>query len=299
MKKLYIALVAMALTACASQETQELEDAAVETVRIHVADYVFEKESRTAIDFSSEMPIFSWDSRDTIGIYPNVGDQISFPIVTSNGNYATFNGGGWALKANSTYAAYYPFNRKNFLHSNKEIAINMTGQIQGGTLANYVSSPYDILATAGAKPEDGELTLEFQHLACLSQFTLDMPAANQGIANIQLEADNQEFITEGILNISGTQPVITPVATNKRLTLTLHSAATNEEKRIKAFLFVLPTDMSSDKLKVRVTDSEGATYTADINGMNFEAGKIVRIQAAPELLGGQGENMNPVPGTWN
>lgn len=300
MKKLYIALVAMTLTACASQETQELEEAAVETVRIHVADYVCESETRTLITIPKDgTPQFSWLQNDTIGIYPNQGDQISFPIVNRNGNNATFNGGGWALKAGSTYAAYYPFSRKNFLKSNKEIAISMTGQGQNGALPTETSSPYDILATAGARPENGELNLEFQHMACLVQFTLTMPAAKLGIANIQLEAGNGEFITEGKLDISGAKPVIISVSTAKRLTLALTSAITNDTKLVKGFLFVLPVDLSSDNLKVRVTDSDGASYSADIAGKNFEAGKLVRISATPELLGGQGENMNPVPGTWN
>ena len=53
---------------------------------------------------------FVWEATDTVGIYPNTGSQVYFNIVDGVGTSSvSFNGGGWALKSNSTYYSYYPF----------------------------------------------------------------------------------------------------------------------------------------------------------------------------------------------
>lgn len=53
---------------------------------------------------------FAWELDDMVGIYPDKGSQIYFKIEDGAGSSsASFDGGGWALKQNSTYVSYYPF----------------------------------------------------------------------------------------------------------------------------------------------------------------------------------------------
>ena len=53
---------------------------------------------------------FAWEATDTIGIYPDKGFQGYFSMENGAGtNSASFDGGSWALKKNSTYVSYYPF----------------------------------------------------------------------------------------------------------------------------------------------------------------------------------------------
>ena len=52
---------------------------------------------------------FAWEITDTIGVYPDKGSQIYFLIDESSvgKSSASFDGGAWALKQNSTYISYF------------------------------------------------------------------------------------------------------------------------------------------------------------------------------------------------
>ena len=64
--------------------------------------------------------IFNWAVGDTLGIFPNKGNQVEFPITEVQGSTsATFDGGGWALRNDASYAAYYPFSVWDYHKSNK------------------------------------------------------------------------------------------------------------------------------------------------------------------------------------
>ena len=59
--------------------------------------------------------LFNWAIGDTLGIFPNRGNQVEFPISAAQGTTsASFDGGGWALRNNASYAAYYPFSVWNY-----------------------------------------------------------------------------------------------------------------------------------------------------------------------------------------
>ena len=56
--------------------------------------------------------VFAWAAGDIVGIYPDVGTQVRFPILEGIGEetqVARFTGGGWAVKGAHEYMAYYPF----------------------------------------------------------------------------------------------------------------------------------------------------------------------------------------------
>ena len=92
---------------------------------------------------------FSWEATDTVGIYPDKGSQVFFEMVDGIGtNVAHFDGGGWALRENSTYSAYYPFVCNMKLDRNA-IPVSFTGQSQTG-VSNYSGTRF-YLASHGNK----------------------------------------------------------------------------------------------------------------------------------------------------
>lgn len=73
------------------------------------------------------------ENDDTIGIFPQAGDQIPFIItgLSSPQTSFTFNSVGWGLKSGVTYYAYLPFERKNnFSNYNnvESVYLNYFGQ---------------------------------------------------------------------------------------------------------------------------------------------------------------------------
>ena len=113
MKKNKMTLLAVVLFAACSQEQTDIIQKEIEgdvTGIIMIADdFVADAQTRTVLTPGADGMQFTWADKDTVGIYPDRGDQVCFPISTgTDSNMASFDGGGWALKDASKYAAYYP-----------------------------------------------------------------------------------------------------------------------------------------------------------------------------------------------
>ena len=112
-------LTLSALIACGEDATMEdslnLSNCKnLERISITGQDFLTENGTRSTVNINNEGVQFLWSANDTVGIFPNTGFQAPFAMDEGAGmQTATFNGGGWALKASSTYAAYYPFNFYN------------------------------------------------------------------------------------------------------------------------------------------------------------------------------------------
>ena len=108
----------------------------------------------------------TWAVGDTIGIFPNEGGQVEFPIQAgTESNEATFDGGGWALKSNSIYAAYYPYRNANGDYGNQKIQLKYTGQKQAANGNTEHLGKYDYQATGGVQTNSsGYLNFQFKHL---------------------------------------------------------------------------------------------------------------------------------------
>ena len=92
------------IVSCSSENLQEkenlFENNKITTIGATISSFEMEDiESRISISMG-KWPNFGdvvWAEGDTIGIYPSIGDQLSFPIVEGIGKkYCEFNGGGWA-----------------------------------------------------------------------------------------------------------------------------------------------------------------------------------------------------------
>ena len=86
------------------------------------------EETRTSLTIEDNMAKFCWTAGDRVGILPDEGAQVFFTIPEPDEggemtNTATFDGGAWALKAESNYAAYYPF-VKDFDLDRTEVPVN-------------------------------------------------------------------------------------------------------------------------------------------------------------------------------
>ena len=79
------------------------------SITMTASDFINDPNSRTSFQIDKNGATFSWAENDTVGIFPDKGRQVDFPINSKAGSHvAYFNGGGWALKPSSSYTAYYP-----------------------------------------------------------------------------------------------------------------------------------------------------------------------------------------------
>ena len=167
-----------------------------------------EVQSRTSFTTGTypTQPSPIWMIGDSIGIYPDEGDQLSFRIETS-GKTCPFNGGGWAMKASSSYTAYSPFQRSYYYKEKNALPINMLGQVQkGNDNADHLGA-YDIQIAKGEKPETGSLVFQFERKVALVRMELKAPCAATW-KTVTLES-NAAFTTKATMNLSLEVPTLT------------------------------------------------------------------------------------------
>ena len=116
-----LCMLLLSLSACSNEEDFQAEESTKEVSNITMTASDFEyPETRTDFVISQSGAEFKWAANDTVGIFPNEGSQVYFPMTSGAGtNSASFTGGGWALKSSATYAAYYPFIGDMYLKQTK------------------------------------------------------------------------------------------------------------------------------------------------------------------------------------
>lgn len=215
-----------------------------------------------------------WNAQDTIGIFPNQGFQVAFPMESGAGTQsATFTGGGWGLKSSSTYSAYYPLIGKFYLDKT-QIPISFVGQTQTGNSSHAHIGTYDYMAAVNSTVNEyGTVNFNFQHLVCIIHLSITMPKAGT-YTKLFLESSGN-LITEGTLNLSDGTVTATktgPIQEVKLKNLTLNG----DNQVLDAYVVMKAIDLTNNTLTVKVYDNAGNIYVIDrgLGGRVFEAGAI-------------------------
>lgn len=281
MKKTILLALSLGLfTACSVTDEQLETNTEVKAIHIDVERLTYQdSQTRTVLSPINDGKTFqvNWAIDDVIGIFPVTGDQVSFPMQQGEGKTeATFSGGGWALKTNSTYCAYYPFSTDNYYHTAKNVKVVMKGQTQNGNGSKDHLGAYDILATDPSQASEGAVTLLFKHQVCLVSLNLTLPSDTQ-LTDITLRSDKQVFMALAEMDITTTPAAFSAVESSNSFSLQLENATTTA-KKFQANLFLLPVDLSGQNLGITATDTQGKSYQYILTaGANFERGKILEL----------------------
>ena len=141
---------------------------------------------------------FLWETTDTVGIYPDKGSQVYFEMAHGAGtNVANFDGGGWALKENATYASYYPFVCDMKL-KREAIPVSFADQKQTG-VSNYDGVRF-YLAAKGTASGSGSLRFKYQTLNTFIRIkAIGLPAGTY--TKLSLTTEDPLFVQEGSFSI--------------------------------------------------------------------------------------------------
>ena len=283
MKRSFLPLAAMVLLASCTSETFNNPDAEmVSQVTITAKDYVMDDATRTALDLTDSGLSFTWAESDVVGIYPNAGDQVSFPMTAGAGTKsASFDGGGWALKGGYTYAAYFPYNVDNTTNGRSYTAlpISYVGQKQPSNNSTAGLGAYDYMVATASTPESGIVTFNFEHIGSVLYIQLTAPEAAT-FTKLTLSADDPIFTTEATVNLS--DGTLTPTSTSNSISLALDNIAVEAGSTLYAWMQIAPTDASSKTLTATMTTSETEIYTVELTGKTFEAGKAYQLKGTTQ-----------------
>ena len=284
MKKNIMTLLAVTLlTACSQEQSDAIQkeiDGAVSGITMIADDFVVDSQTRTVLTPTIEGMEFTWADTDTVGIYPNRGDQVCFPISTgTDSNTASFDGGGWALKSTSKYTAYFPFNKVNYFRDNGSVLLKYAGQKQTADASTAHLSSFDFMAASATVPEDGNVTFAFKHLNSVLQLKLTMPKAAT-LTSFSLTTNENLLAEEATLNLQAEPALLMATKAVNSLTLNLENITTTaDNQEIILYMMIAPVDLSGKELSAELLDINGNSYSATLVPKNFEAGKAYSYSA--------------------
>lgn len=208
---------------------------------------------------------YLWEGNDTIGIFPSKGGQVEFPIDAVGGETsAKFDGGGWGLKSQYSYSAYYPFDFFN--RKSTAIPFSYLGQKQNGTgeHANEHLSDYILLATPPVTVSEDALSFDLKHQGSVIILHLKMPIAAT-YSSAVLYTDSKVIPIKKTINIQDADLLQTVVDLSDRLSLKLENVRTQASGEEIILWIAFPSvSESSHNMKVVVYDQYGFTYVADV-----------------------------------
>ena len=260
-------------------ESVTTEGKTIESIKVTAPDFEgAENITRTAVEITNDGASFNWAANDTIGIFPTTGYQVAFPMASGAGSQtAEFNGGGWGLKSNSQYAAYYPFEYNN--RNRKHVAITYVGQVQKGNDNTQHIGLFDYMAASATTPTEGSVSFNFQHLGALVQWKIKIPEAGN-FTSLTLETKEHTFIRNGKLDLSKSQPIIESSDKSTSVSMELDQVSTTAgDQEIIVYMMMAPVDLSGKEFTLSVTNDQGKVAEASITGQKFEAGKAYSLSA--------------------
>ena len=232
---------------------------------------------------SSDVLRFTWATTDTLGIFPNKGNQVEFPITSSEGGTsAVFNGGGWALKNQSSYAAYYPFSVWNYHRNNQKILLDYTGQVQDGNGSYAHLSAYDYLASSKTTPSNNTVTFQMNRQGSILYIDIPVPVPCK-VNSLVVSCDEAIFVDKATLDISGDSPTVTPVNVSNSLTLTFENVETTEaNENVRAYMAVSPVNFT-DKTVTATLNTDQGPYSATVVSREVLKGKAAFLRFSEDF----------------
>lgn len=243
-----------------------------------------EEEITRGLTYTGSGVPFAWVLNDTVGIFPDKGDQISFSMANGVGTTtAKLDGGAWALKADAQYAAYSPFNRMNFFSTRQKIMLDYTGQVETGIATTDHLGAYDFQAAPFTSADGGKLTFLFKRLSCILILRLTVPQAGT-YTNVSVKAEENAFTTKAKLSLGETY-TFTPETKSNTISLALKDVKTTTANQVTDLLMmVAPFDLTGKNIEVSLMGANGYLYKATYTVPKpYNANDIKRISLTLKL----------------
>lgn len=268
-------LTLSALVACgedaAMEESLNLSNGkTLESISITGKDFQIDGATRSSVVISNSGVNFLWEEGDVVGIFPNTGDQVSFDMDEGAGmQTATFNGGGWALKTSSTYAAYYPHNFYN--RDLTAIPVSYEGQRQDGNASAAHLGAYDFMAASVTTPSNGAVAFDMQHMGALVMLQTDLGEAKT-LTNVALKASTPAFVEAGKIDLTAMDPHITSTASTNIHNIPLDNFTVAYNETTTIYFMMAPTNLEGETLEITLSDENGEYIQYEVAGKDFVAG---------------------------
>ncbi len=274
----YISAILICFTACDNEQVEEHLSNDIKSAEVVMPPFELgTTSSRANLNITSAGLSLAWEKNDVLGIFPDKGDQVGFSMSAGSGSStATFTGGGWALKNNSIYYAYYPFNRECYAgeYMKNQIPFSLPQQVQNGNNNTEHLGKSLAMRATGVTPESGKVTLRMEHLMTILRLDLNLPVADN-VTSVSIATEENNFYTQGTFDLQNPTAGITPTDGNATSSVTLYcqnlQATTNNP--ISVYLALPQVDLTGKWISVTVvTENNGELCQGFEPSQSWEAG---------------------------
>lgn len=244
-----------------SYEKDKTDERTIYQITVHTTDYSLDTDDKTrGLTYTGTGIPFAWSLTDTLGIFPNQGDQLGFSMAAGVGTKtANVDGGAWELKNTSEYTAYSPFNRRNFFTDREHILLDYTGQTENGIANSEHLGAYDFQAANTTFAEDGRLNFAMKRLSCIFIARLTVPQAGR-YTKMTLVAEEDVFTAKAYLAL-GDAYTVTPIQMSRTVSLGLKNVTTTSNNQVIDLLMMLsPVDLNGKTFTVNLYGANGYIY---------------------------------------
>ena len=273
----------LAFASCTSdiQELNTEQSPLLKQIVMTTEDFEPEAGSRTLYDIADGAVKCTWAENDTVGVFPDKGGQVYFPMISGAGTKnASFDGEGWALKDGRTYGAYYPFIADILLDRNA-VPVSYTGQKQVGNGSMAHLGDYDYMVAAPTAPEFGSAQFMFKHLSALVQLKITVPQPAT-LTSVKLVTENNLFFVEGEVDLMETTPSIAPITPANEIELALQDISTTQaNQEVMLYMMIPPTNLRAQTLKAIFQTDKGKEEVV-LDSKNFQSGTIYLLSGEME-----------------
>lgn len=264
------------LSACSDEAViSESPSNNITGVTISAPDFIPDGDllTRTEVNITQLGAEFLWQADDLVGIYPDKGTQVRFPMENGAGSStAKFDGGGWAVKGAYSYMAYYPF-IPDMNMDKTAIPADYSGQRQHGSNNHDHIGHYDYMTATHKTPtEDGTVGFDFLHMGALVRLTLPVTKADT-YEVLTIHTDG-EIPLRGTFDITQDNISLNITETTHDFTIALDEINTVDEGEEIIIFFMLPPVnlLAFDTYAILRSDKTEIKYL--LEPKNYEAGKI-------------------------
>ena len=278
MKTIYkILFVALGFTTISCRQ-DNLEERSIPGLRFSVDPFAREISASTKTSIASDGTTFIWAPDDTVGIFPNVGSQVYYCMTSgANSSVASFDGGGWLLKDDTSYWSYYPFIGDIYLDK-ENVPLSYSGQVQNGNAnINHIGS-HDFLYTGLSTPSNGQLNFSYHHINSILNVILNLPPGKY--TGLEISASEPVFAESLTYDLSAESMSVNEESIKRTnlIHLSLDNVTISNDSALDAYLMVFPVDVSDMILTVSAINADGAKYSFEYSRNSpFVAGTIYTL----------------------
>ncbi|MBO4662892.1 MAG: fimbrillin family protein [Bacteroidaceae bacterium] len=289
----YLVAFSCLLASCSGidEMKETASDGEIRHAVVRIAPYTFDDgETRTGLTYKDNKITFSWDDDETIGVFPIApysGSQAYKHLERSedDGHVAVFDGAGWKIRPEATYAAYYPYNGSLTSETTfDKIPVSLKRQVQDGynNLA-HIGRNYDYMCATATAPRRGDIEFNFKHITSIVQLEVILPEPGV-ITNVIIfdKQHEQVFVDSALMNVQTRE--ITPVHKSSMVELEVKNG-TEAKANEKVLFYVVMLPRDSRPVDIIVETKDGKCYETSYTPKDMKVGYAYRWSVSPEYAG--------------